>query len=194
MIRRSCGSALRMTAVLFGHQRTLSVRTEPQTCVQRGSVNCRQDRAAVSRPVGGVLSPARGPGGGHPSTRPTWGHRTGRPSHAWPCSGWGLPSRPGHPGRWCALTAPFQPCLIPSRRAIGGLLSVALSCGSPRLAVSQHPALWSPDLPRQPPARTCRRPPRPPGRLTASDSLARSGGVLVVVRVRCGSGREPTAN
>jgi len=32
--------------------------------------------------------------------------------------------------------------------AIGGLFSVALSCGSPRLAVNQHPALWSPDLPR----------------------------------------------
>ena len=28
-----------------------------------------------------------------------------------PCSGWGLPSRPGHPGRWCALTAPFHPYL-----------------------------------------------------------------------------------
>ena len=33
-------------------------------------------------------------------------------------------------------------------RPIGGLFSVALSCGSPRLAVSQHPALRSPDLPR----------------------------------------------
>src|SRR5262245_6776952 len=27
------------------------------------------------------------------------------------CSGWGLASRPGHPERWCALTAPFHPCL-----------------------------------------------------------------------------------
>ena len=27
----------------------------------------------------------------------------------WPCSGWGLPSRRGHPHRWCALTAPFHP-------------------------------------------------------------------------------------
>ena len=36
--------------------------------------------------------------------------------------------------------------------AIGGLFSVALSCGSPRLAVSQHPALRSPDLPRPGPA------------------------------------------
>jgi hypothetical protein len=26
-----------------------------------------------------------------------------------PCSGWGLPSRSGHPERWCALTAPFHP-------------------------------------------------------------------------------------
>jgi len=45
---------------------------------------------------------------------------------------------------------------------IGGLLSVALSFESPRLAVSQHPALRSPDLPR--PGRAAR--PRPPGRLT----------------------------
>ena len=39
-----------------------------------------------------------------------------------------------------------------ARSAIGGFLSVALSCGSPRLAVSQHPALRSPDLPRHDPA------------------------------------------
>jgi exodeoxyribonuclease VII large subunit len=69
-------------------------------------------------------------------------------SHARPCSRWGLPSRPGCPDRWCALTAPFHPCLYGPWPAIGGLFSVALSCGSPRLAVSQHPALWSPDLPR----------------------------------------------
>ena len=35
----------------------------------------------------------------------------GSPPPFWPCSGWGLPSRPGHPGRWCALTAPFHPYL-----------------------------------------------------------------------------------
>jgi hypothetical protein len=38
------------------------------------------------------------------------------------------------------LTGPFGP---------GGLFSVALSRGSPRVAVSNHPALWSPDVPRQ---------------------------------------------
>jgi hypothetical protein len=53
------------------------------------------------------------------------------------------------PGRWCALTAPFHPCHAPgSPGPFGGLFSVALSCGSPRLAVSQHPALWRPDFPR----------------------------------------------
>src|ERR1700728_1646551 len=46
-----------------------------------------------------------------------------------------------------------SPLPVRARRpAIGGFLSVALSCGSPRLAVSQHPALWSPDLPRPAPA------------------------------------------
>ena len=81
--------------------------------------------------------------------------RAGGPpmSHAWPCSGWGLPSRSGHPDRWCALTAPFHPYLCGPEPAIGGLFSVALSCGSPRLAVSQHPALRSPDLPRPGPRR-----------------------------------------
>jgi len=35
------------------------------------------------------------------------------------------------------------------RRAIGGLLSVALVVRVlPRMAVSHHPALWSPDFPR----------------------------------------------
>jgi len=41
----------------------------------------------------------------------------------WPCSGWGLPSYPGHPGYWWALTSPFHP--YPAAR--GGLFSVALS-------------------------------------------------------------------
>ncbi len=30
---------------------------------------------------------------------------------AWSCSRWGLPSQIGHPTCWCALTAPFHPCL-----------------------------------------------------------------------------------
>ncbi len=89
---------------------------------------------------------------GLPGERPLRGAGEQPISHAWPCSGWGLPSRTGHPARWCALTAPFHPCLCGHEPAIGGLFSVALSCGSPRLAVSQHSALWSPDLPRPGPA------------------------------------------
>ena len=48
--------------------------------------------------------------------------------------------------------------------AIGGLFSVALSCGSPRLGVTQHRALRSPDVPR-----TDRVGTRPPGRLATAD-------------------------
>jgi len=48
------------------------------------------------------------------------------------------------------------------RRAIGGLLSVALFRVSPRMAVSHHPALWSPDFPR----------PRPPEGRQGRDCLA----------------------
>src|SRR5439155_2649621 len=57
--------------------------------------------------------------------------------------------------------------------AIRGLLSVALSFGSPRLGVAQHPALWSPDVPRTGPASP---PPgtRPPGRLAAVTKLTTS--------------------
>jgi len=29
--------------------------------------------------------------------------------HAWSCSRWGLPGRPGHPGRRWSLTPPFHP-------------------------------------------------------------------------------------
>jgi hypothetical protein len=67
----------------------------------------------------------------------------------WSCTGWGLPSFPGHPGNWCALTAPFHPYPSPSRSAgrTGGILSVALSFASPRLHVMKHPALRCSDFP-----------------------------------------------
>jgi len=70
-----------------------------------------------------------------------------RPS--WPCSGWGLPSRPSHLGRWWSLTPPFHPYRPVAEATTGGLLSVALSRGSPRVGVTHHPALWSPDFPRR---------------------------------------------
>jgi hypothetical protein len=41
-------------------------------------------------------------------------------------------------------------CFVPlsNRRDAGGLFSVALACGLPRVGVTHHPALWSPDVPR----------------------------------------------
>ena len=41
----------------------------------------------------------------------------------------------------------ISPLPVASRRPIGGMFSVALSIGSHRLAVSQHPALCCPDFP-----------------------------------------------
>lgn|GEM_PF-4051407 len=58
----------------------------------------------------------------------------------WSCTGRGLPSFPGHPENWCALTAPFHPYQnILKILYTGGLLSVALSFTSPRLHVMERP-------------------------------------------------------
>ena len=119
--------------------------------------------------------------GGHPS-RPTVARRLERPTRG--SDGRAVLSLLGlAPGGVCraARVTPGAGALLPHRftltcapavpadRAIGGLLSVALSCGSPRLGVTQHPALWSPDVPRTGQAGT-----RPPGRLaTASHATGR---------------------
>ena len=67
----------------------------------------------------------------------------------------GFTSHPGRPECWWSLTPPFHPCLCwrmsvrhTRHPAIGGLVSAALSVGSPRLGVTQLPVLWSPDFPR----------------------------------------------
>ncbi len=67
--------------------------------------------------------------------------QTGRPLPARPCSGWGLHSRPGHPGRWCALTAPFHPCLCRRLRRFVGHRRSALCCTFLRVApTGRYPA------------------------------------------------------
>ena len=52
--------------------------------------------------------------------------------------------------RWWSLTPPFHPppAHDRSRGTQGGLLSVALSRGSPRVGVTHHLALWCPDFHR----------------------------------------------
>ena len=67
----------------------------------------------------------------------------------------GFSSIPIRTGTWCALTAPFHPCLCPAlSRTIGDLVSVALSVASRRLGVTQHPAQRSPDFPLWPESRS----------------------------------------
>ena len=53
---------------------------------------------------------------------------------------------------------------LPPAETGGGLFSVALSFESPRLAVSQHLALWSPDFPRRDLTISPRPTPSPPAR------------------------------
>ncbi len=88
----------------------------------------------------------------YPRTR-----RDASASSVWPCSERGLPSRPCHHGRWWALTPPFQP--YRARRTVrGGLLSVALSRGLPRVGVTHRSSLRSPDVPRRGHSRAATRP------------------------------------
>ncbi len=94
-----------------------------------------------SRPVSRILSPRQARGATislgaalpRPSMQPTREHRTGSPLPAWPCSGWGLPSRPvTRPLVSSYLTV--APLPLPRRRAVVGgwrSFSVALSAGLP---------------------------------------------------------------
>jgi len=113
---------------------------------------------------GGANEPAYKPGSvvdGHPSRTAVAGglvrstrrlgraalerlrrHRRPKPPAPFrPCSGWGLPSRPGHPGRWWSLTPPFHPYRRASAVAVcslwhcpaghpGSVLPTTLPCGA----------------------------------------------------------------
>jgi hypothetical protein len=146
----------------------------------------------VSRPVGRVLCPACA---GRRSS--IWDCRCRQPRAVYPRASGGQPSstRAGRLPKPTALltllrvgfTEPPQspaalvvsyttvsplPFAHPLGCANGGLFSVALSRGSPRVDVIDHPAVWSPDLPhrtakarRDRPADSpvMRIPPRAPG-------------------------------
>jgi hypothetical protein len=104
-----------------------------------------------------------------PGRRPSiYGCRCRHPPAVYPRTRAGPPSayaRPGPEGTGLLDLAPGGVCLAgPVARAAGGLLhhrftltapksggllSVALSRGSPRVGVAHHLALWSPDFPRR---------------------------------------------
>src|SRR5712692_8329833 len=63
----------------------------------------------------------------------------------------GFTEPPQSPAALVVSYTTVSPLLLRWRR--GGLFSVALSRGSPRVGVTDHPALWSPDLPHRARAR-----------------------------------------
>jgi hypothetical protein len=105
---------------------------------------CRGGHATLPAGSGGPPSQGRSPG---PSVCAVPA-RSPAPSRS--CSRWGLPSRLGRPRRWWSLTPPFHPYPHSGRdRSRWRSVSVALSRGSPRVGVTHHLALRSPDLPRR---------------------------------------------
>lgn len=70
------------------------------------------------------------------------------------------------PGPPVGSYSTVSPLPVTREGSIGGLLSVALSCELPRLGVTQHLALWSPDFPRSFGLRGC-----PAGSLQTKDNV-----------------------
>jgi len=87
----------------------------------------------------------------------------------WFCSRWGLPCRSCCQSRGALLPHPFTLARQLRRAAVGGLLSVALSLGSPPAAVSRHRVSMEPGLSSAGPVRHNARSPaaavRPAGRV-----------------------------
>src|SRR3954471_17141819 len=84
----------------------------------------------------------------HPSERPTWTLAGNLQTVRLGLASGGVCLAAASPRRRCALTAPFQPCRATRRAAVGGVFSVALSRGVPRVGVTDHLALRCPDFPR----------------------------------------------
>src|SRR5205807_7068107 len=97
---------------------------------------------SVGRRAVAIYLGRRSPGASSDRNPRAWRATCERPP-IWSCSGRGLPGRP--------VTRPpvgSYPTISPLPAAsTGGVISVALSFGSPRLGVTQRPALWSPDFP-----------------------------------------------
>src|SRR4029453_7233994 len=152
-----------------------------------------------------ACKPASVPRGSTPGWRPSiWDGRGRRPRPVHEGPRPGQPPRPRRRGRWVPYSTllrvgfakpaghPAAGALLPHRFTLagplaraGGLFSVALSCGSPRLAVSQHPALWRPDFPRSRRTGTAAAQPAPPPRPVCPPQRLRRGhtGCMVPILV-----------
>ena len=116
----------------FGWHLTSPTRSN-QARQDESPVIAGDEPACKPGPVPGCLAAI--PFGNHPSRRAVTGtlqrstRRLGRAAlerlrtvtpreitASRPCFGWGLPSRPGHPGRWWSLTPPFHPDRLVRRR------------------------------------------------------------------------------
>src|SRR3954469_22873664 len=113
--------------------------------MERGSLR-RLVRAPTCKPDSVVSS--------YPSLRPTWASAGNLQAALLGLASDGVCLAAALPRRRCALTAPFQPCRA-ARAALGGVFSVALSRGFPRVGVTDHPALRCPDFPRRTHLRGC---------------------------------------
>ena len=126
----------------------------------------------------------------HLSVRPTWISPGRVVDPAWACTGRVWPAA-ASPRRWCALTAPFHPCLCAPhvrgrhRRSV----SVPLSRGFPRVGVTDRPCPSVSGLSSRDTSRDCVacatnstaqiKPPHPAGRLAPGSTplgMARRSG------------------
>ena len=133
----------------------------------RLSAPARQRKTAGQAPVSRVLYPAHPREGGRAGrwpfvsgrplpdassqpTRAAAGNSRGatrpRPAPIRSCSRWGLPCHPRYRGRGALLPHPFTLARRQASRPPGGLLSVALSLGSPPPGVTRHRVSVEPGL------------------------------------------------
>jgi hypothetical protein len=170
---------------------------EPISSFQPGETNrvsrwCRGESSCKPASVPGVAAIHLGPALPPASSGPP-GDSTGPASAAAvcaaaaslirPCSGWGVPSRPVTRPlvRSYRTVSPLPPCVRSA--AVCSLWHG--SCGSPRLAVGQHPALRRPEVPRSRVAGTAATRPTP-----CTSLLTRACGPPAR-RVTCWKGPEP---
>jgi hypothetical protein len=116
-----------------------AVARPPGFCPRLAALNDHSSGPLVTE---GFTRPTRAAGRECPCVHGRSRH-AGRPYSALLPVGFAMP--PPSPGARCALAAPFHPCPMASRRS-GGLLSVALSLGSPPPAVDRHRVPVEPGL------------------------------------------------